>query len=80
MYREPENFDDRLASKPLIQQKELLRWNAAHLTWPDWQRMIAAYWGYCDFVDHQMSRVLEALERSGRRDDTVVVVTADHGA
>ena len=31
-----------------------MRWNAAHLTWPDWQRVIAAYWGYCSFVDHQM--------------------------
>ena len=58
---------------------ELLRWNAAHLTWPDWQRVIPAYWGYCSFVDEQMGRVLEALERCGRRDDTIVVVTAGHG-
>ncbi len=75
----PANFDERFAGKPLIQQKELMRWNAAHLTWPDWQRVIAAYWGYCSFVDYQMGRVLAALERSGHRDDTVVVVTADHG-
>ena len=75
----PANFDERFAGKPLIQQKELMRWNAAHLTWPDWQRVIAAYWGYCSFVDYQMGRVLAALERSGQRDDTVVVVTADHG-
>ena len=75
----PANFDERFAGKPLVQQKELLRWNAAHLTWPDWQRVIAAYWGYCSFVDHQVGRVLEALERSGRADKTIVVVTADHG-
>ena len=68
----PENFDERFPGKPLIQQKELMRWNAAHLTWPDWQRVIAAYWGYCSFVDYQMGRVLEALERSGHGDDTIV--------
>lgn len=33
----------------------------------------------CSFIDHKMSRALKALERSGRRDDSIVVVTADHG-
>lgn len=75
----PANYAERFTAKPLIQQKELRRWNAAHLTWPDWQRVIAAYWGYCSFVDHQMGRVLAALRRCGRAHDTVVVVTADHG-
>ena len=75
----PANFDERFAGKPLIQQKELMRWNAAHLTWPDWQRAIAAYWGYCSFVDQQMGRVLAALEQAGHAHDTVVVVTSDHG-
>ena len=55
------------------------RWNVAHLTWPDWQRVIATYWGYCSFVDHQMGRVLAALDRCGRAHDTVAVVTSDHG-
>ena len=56
-----------------------MRWNVGHLTWPDWQRVIATYWGYCSFVDHQMGRVLAALDRAGLRDNTVVVVTSDHG-
>ncbi len=32
-----------------------------------------------DFVDQQLGRLLDALELSGQRDDTVVVYTSDHG-
>ncbi len=39
------NFDETFVGKFLIQQKEMLRWNASHLTWPDWQRVIAHYGG-----------------------------------
>ena len=35
------NFDETFQDKPLIQQKEMLRWNASHLTWPDWQKVVA---------------------------------------
>lgn len=32
-----------------------------------------------DFVDGQLGRLLDALERTGQRDETVVVYTSDHG-
>lgn len=32
-----------------------------------------------DFVDQQLGRLLDALEASGQREDTVVVYTSDHG-
>ncbi len=32
-----------------------------------------------DFVDQQLGRLLDALEVSGQREDTVVVYTSDHG-
>ncbi len=73
------NFDETFARKPLIQQKEMLRWNASHLTWRDWQRVIAHYWGYCTYIDDQIRRILERLETLGLADNTVVVYAADHG-
>lgn len=73
------NFDEQFVDKPLIQQKEMLRWNASQLTWPDWQRVIACYWGYCSYIDDQIRRILDALAKSGAAENTVVVYAADHG-
>ncbi|MBI2440260.1 MAG: sulfatase-like hydrolase/transferase [Lentisphaerae bacterium] len=39
----------------------------------------AAYYGSLSFVDAQVGRILEFLARHGLRDNTIVVVTGDHG-
>lgn len=39
----------------------------------------AMYAGEVRTADHHLRRLLDALERHGLRDDTLVVVTADHG-
>ncbi|HTX63948.1 MAG TPA: sulfatase-like hydrolase/transferase, partial [Acidimicrobiales bacterium] len=39
----------------------------------------AQYLGMVSEVDHQLGRVLEAIRARGEWDDTVVVVTSDHG-
>lgn len=38
-----------------------------------------AYLASIEFVDSQVGRVLEALEKSGRQDNTIVVLWSDHG-
>ena len=73
------NFDEQFMDKPTIQQKELMRWNAAHLTWPDWQKVIAAYWGYCTFIDDQIGRILNQLKESGAYENTLIIYSSDHG-
>jgi choline-sulfatase len=40
---------------------------------------IASYYGLCSYLDSNIARVLQALEDSGLREDTLVVYTADHG-
>jgi arylsulfatase A-like enzyme len=37
------------------------------------------YAGEVAYVDHELGRLLDSLEASGREADTIVVVTADHG-
>ena len=43
------------------------------------RRAIAAYHASISFMDAQVGRVLEALERLGLADRTIVVMTSDHG-
>ncbi|MFM8827224.1 MAG: sulfatase-like hydrolase/transferase [Actinomycetota bacterium] len=42
------------------------------------RRMRAQYFGMVSEVDHQLGRLWAALRESGRWDDTVIIVTADH--
>ncbi|HXE53207.1 MAG TPA: sulfatase [Tepidisphaeraceae bacterium] len=39
----------------------------------------AAYYTSAEFLDHSIGRVLDALDRRGHADDTIVVYLADHG-
>lgn len=43
------------------------------------KRMIAAYKAATSFMDAQVGRILEELDRSGHAEDTIVVFTSDHG-
>lgn len=39
----------------------------------------AAYYGLCSFVDAQLGKVIDALDASGLADDTLIILTSDHG-
>ncbi|MBN1919398.1 MAG: sulfatase-like hydrolase/transferase [Verrucomicrobia bacterium] len=39
----------------------------------------AAYWAMVDLIDDQVGRMLDALDRSGQRDNTLVLFMSDHG-
>ncbi len=44
-----------------------------------WKSMVQSYLASMAFVDHQIGRVLAALENSQYRDNTIVVLWSDHG-
>jgi len=44
-----------------------------------WRNLVRSYLASTSFVDSQVGRVLDALEKSGHADDTIVVLWSDHG-
>lgn len=45
----------------------------------DHRLLRAAHWAMVDLIDDQVGRLLDALERSGQREDTLVIFMSDHG-
>ncbi len=40
---------------------------------------MSAYYGLCSWMDHNVGRILDALEASGMKDSTTIAYTSDHG-
>jgi len=45
----------------------------------EWRNLVRSYLACVSFVDSQVGRVLDALERSGLHENTIVVLWSDHG-
>jgi arylsulfatase A-like enzyme len=85
----PEKRDDDHEGKPPIHalwargaRGTPMEWanpGGASLTDRELAKMTAGYYGMVSQLDHQIGRVLEALDRNGLADDTLVMVTTDHG-
>ncbi len=39
----------------------------------------AAYWAMCDLIDVQIGRLLAQLDKTGQRENTIVIFMSDHG-
>lgn len=39
----------------------------------------ASYYGLCSFLDDQVGQVMDALEKNGQADNTLIIYTSDHG-
>lgn len=44
-----------------------------------WKNLVRSYLACTSFVDSQVARVLAALEKSGKADNTIIVLWSDHG-
>ena len=45
----------------------------------EWKKIVQAYLACMSYVDYELGRILDALERSKHADNTIVVLWSDHG-
>ena len=84
--RLPANFDDDLHSKPEVQRAWRQVRNTEHFVGRmdhadtrSWLRQLDYYAWLHEELDTNVKTVLDALDRLGCYDDTVIVLTSDHG-
>jgi arylsulfatase A-like enzyme len=70
----PYNFDDQPGTR-----NRFRRLIAAYLDNEGWKRAVQGYLACVSFVDHQVGKVLDALQASKYSDNTIIIFTSDHG-
>jgi choline-sulfatase len=73
----PGSFHDTFEGKPGMHRRESETWGT--FTEDDVRHGTAHYFAYCEQIDEQIGRILDAVETCGQADDTIVVFTSDHG-
>jgi len=73
----PENLNDDLVGRPNIYQRQ--RQISAGVTDDQWRMARACYFGRVTELDAEFGRLMARLEESGQLENTIVIVSADHG-
>jgi len=73
----PPNIHDTLEGRPGVYRKLANVWKS--MTDREHREARACYFASITELDSQFGRVLDALENSGQLDNTIIIMTADHG-
>jgi arylsulfatase A-like enzyme len=73
----PESFDDDLSDRPTVYERMQSVWEAMDRS--RFRELTACYYAYCTYLDERVGDLVDALEETGQRSETVVVFTSDHG-
>ncbi len=73
-----ESFTETFEDKPRVHEKYLEYRGVDHLTWDDWSKIVAKYFGFVTFIDDQIGRILDVVDDLDLG-ETVIFKTADHG-
>jgi arylsulfatase A-like enzyme len=73
------SFDDTYENKPRSNEAVLHHYGVAGFTWDDWAPVVARYLGTVTMLDDLLGQLLAELDQRKLAEDTMVIVTADHG-
>jgi len=74
----PASYADDLGDKPRIYRR-MREMRFGQLSEREVREGIRHFWAYCSYLDDLFGRLLDALDQTGQRDDTLVLYGADHG-
>lgn len=74
-----QSYGDTLENKPFCQRQQIRNWGLEGRTWEDWAPTVAYYYGMCSQLDDAFGLLIKELEEEGILEDTIVVLTSDHG-
>jgi arylsulfatase A-like enzyme len=77
----PNHTEGERRDKPLYQSypPSIRRIPFDEMDEEDHRLIRAAYWAMVDLIDDQVGRILNSLERTGQRENTLVIFMSDHG-
>jgi arylsulfatase A-like enzyme len=73
------SFADTLTGKPFIQSQQRRTWGVDGWTWEKWAPVVSRYLAEITLMDAQIGRVIESLDATGQRENTLIVYSTDHG-
>ena len=73
------NFEAPLGDKPGVIRRYGEYWRTGEFTPKLLSELLAWSYGYITLIDAAVGRIVEALRETGRLDETLIVMTADHG-
>ena len=74
------NFKDDLAGKPAaVRRFRSEFYRSLPKDWAGWRELVGLYYDYTSMIDQQIGRIIEQLDKLGLADNTIVILTADHG-
>jgi arylsulfatase A-like enzyme len=73
------NFEAPLRDKPAVLARYGDYWKTGEFTTKSLSELLAWYYGYITLIDAAVGRIVEALRETGRLDETMIILTADHG-
>jgi arylsulfatase A-like enzyme len=74
----PPSYADDLADKPAIYRR-MRDMTFGQLSEREVREAIRHFWAYCSYLDDLFGRLLYTLEKTGQRDNTLVLYCSDHG-
>lgn len=73
----PESFHDSMSDKPNLYQRTRDRFD--QLTIEEHREALRRYLAFCSYEDYLFGELLDALDKSGKAENTIVVYLSDHG-